>query len=173
MDGFLRELEGAQSVKSLQEKLDEKEKVCILESQVQQHLAEASRLRQDVLRLQTLADERGLTVEKVQKREDNSSEKASEMQKRLQETQSALLTEPLLQGTHPEMYHIAQQLTRLFTCAVGSVLLSRVAVELLQSSMCWILHPFILVLQESLDFRGCRFLPTAEDDITSILVQLR
>ena len=31
---------------------------------------------QDVLRLQTLADERELTVEKVQKREDNSSEKA-------------------------------------------------------------------------------------------------
>jgi hypothetical protein len=30
---------------------------------------------EDVLRLQTLADERELTVEKVQKREDNSSEK--------------------------------------------------------------------------------------------------
>ena len=65
-------------------------------SQVQQHQTEASRLRQeirlclpvgiqlvldllqqDVLRLQTLADERELTVEKVQKREDSSSEKAS------------------------------------------------------------------------------------------------
>ena len=30
-----------------------------------------------MLRLQTLADERELTVEKVQKREDNSSEKAA------------------------------------------------------------------------------------------------
>ncbi|CAL1170715.1 unnamed protein product [Cladocopium goreaui] len=108
------------AVKSLQEKLDEKvrlehqlkEKVCILESQVQQHLAEASRLRQDVLRLQTLADERGLTVEKVQKREDNSSEKASEMQKRLQETQSALLTERgKLQETEVELYRARESLS--------------------------------------------------------------
>ena len=32
---------------------------------------------QDVLRLQTLADERELTVERVQKREDSSSEKVA------------------------------------------------------------------------------------------------
>lgn len=37
------------------------------------------RRTEDVLRLQTLADERGLTVEKVQKREDSSTEKALEM----------------------------------------------------------------------------------------------
>eukprot|EP00913_Durusdinium_trenchii_P023095 g21681.t1 len=73
------------------------EKASILEAQVQHHLQEEHRLRQDgfekmkndVLRLQTLADERGLTVEKVQKREDSSTEKASELQKRLQELQAS------------------------------------------------------------------------------------
>lgn len=120
VEGERRWAKSQDEVKSLQEKLDEKvrlehqlkEKVCILESQVQQHLAEASRLRQDVLRLQTLADERGLTVEKVQKREDNSSEKASEMQKRLQETQSALLTERgKLQETEVELYRARESLS--------------------------------------------------------------
>jgi len=119
-EGERRWAKSQDEVKSLQEKLDEKvrlehqlkEKVCILESQVQQHLAEASRLRQDVLRLQTLADERELTVEKVQKREDNSSEKASEMQKRLQETQSALLTERgKLQEAEVELYRARESLS--------------------------------------------------------------
>lgn len=112
VEGERRWAKSQDEVKSLQEKLDEKvrlehqlkEKVCILESQVQQHLAE------DVLRLQTLADERELTVEKVQKREDNSSEKASEMQKRLQETQSALLTERgKLQETEVELYRARKE----------------------------------------------------------------
>lgn len=107
-------------VKNFHEKLEEKvrmehelkEKVCILESQVQQHQTEASRLRQDVLRLQTLADERELTVEKVQKREDSSSEKASEMQKRLQEMQGALLTERgKLQETEVELYRARESLS--------------------------------------------------------------
>ena len=109
-----------EEVKNFHEKLEEKvrmehqlkEKVCILESQVQQHQTEASRLRQDVLRLQTLADERELTVEKVQKREDNSSEKASEMQKRLQEMQGALLTERgKLQETEVELYRARESLS--------------------------------------------------------------
>jgi len=109
-----------EEVKNFHEKLEEKvrmehqlkEKVCILESQVQQHQTEASRLRQDVLRLQTLADERELTVEKVQKREDSSSEKASEMQKRLQEMQGALLTERgKLQETEVELYRARESLS--------------------------------------------------------------
>eukprot|EP00434_Breviolum_minutum_P017263 symbB.v1.2.015239.t2/scaffold1132.1/size136097/10 len=119
--GWRMEISGRPcDVKNFHEKLEEKvrmehqlkEKVCILESQVQQHQTEASRLRQDVLRLQTLADERELTVEKVQKREDNSSEKASEMQKRLQEMQGALLTERgKLQETEVELYRARESLS--------------------------------------------------------------
>lgn len=89
-----------------------KEKASILEAQVQHHLQEEHRLRQDVLRLQTLADERGLTVEKVQKREDSSTEKASELQKRLQELQASLLAErSKLRETEGELHRARESLS--------------------------------------------------------------